>query len=91
MSEKEKDEIKSEVTGLVGTKGAIIFNDNLEKIKKIPLSRLSSLTLDEEPYVIAIDGTATPRIVKNCEYLKCNNLIATNFVDIDTDLNLVVL
>jgi len=91
MTEKEKEAIKDEVAGLVGTKGAIIFDNNLEKIKKVPLGRLGSLSLDEAPYVIAIDGTATPRLVKNCEDLGCSNLIANNFVDVDTDLNLVVL
>ena len=91
MTEKEKEAIKSEVAGLVGTKGAIIFDNNLEKIKKVPLGRLGSLSFDEAPYVIAIDGTATPRLVKNCEDLGCSNLIANNFVDVDTDLNLVVL
>ena len=91
ITEKEKEAIKDEVAGLVGTKGAVIFNSKLEKMKKVPLGRLNSLSLDEEPYVIAIDGTATPRLVKNCEDLGCQNLIANNFVDVDTDLNLVVL
>jgi DNA primase len=86
---KEKEKIKGEVDELVGTKGAVIFNKNLEKIRKVPIGRLSSLTLDEEPYVIAIDGTATPRVVENCERLGCNNLIAKTFVNTDTDINLV--
>ena len=91
LTDKEKEKIKEEVNELVGTKGAIIFNKDLEKIKKIPVGRLSVLELDEKPYVIAIDGTATPRVVENCERLGCQNLIAKTFVDTDTDVNLVSL
>ena len=80
-----------EVEDLVGTKGFVIFNKDLEKIIKMPLSRLATLRLegDEEPYIIAIDGTATPRIIEACEGLGCSNLIATNFVSSETDVNLV--
>ena len=38
---------------------------------------------------IAIDGTATPRVIENCEKLGCSNLIASNFVNADTNINLV--
>ena len=40
-------------------------------------------------YIIAIDGTATPRVVESCEKMGCSNLIATNFVTVDTKINLV--
>jgi len=89
MTSDEKDKIKSEVKGLVGTKGALIFNKNLEVIKKTPVGRLGSARVDEDAYVIAIDGTATPKVIDNCERLGCSNLIATNFVSSDTNLNLV--
>jgi DNA primase len=89
MTQKEKEEIKSEVEELIGTKGAAVFNEKLELIRKIPIGRLLALRLDNEPYVIAIDGTATPRIIEACERLGCHNLIATNFVYADTDVNLV--
>jgi len=89
ISAEEKEKIKEKIEELVGTKGAIIFNKKLEEIRKVPAGRLGSLRLDEKPYVIAIDGTATPRIVEGCERLGCDNLIATNFVDTNTDINLV--
>ena len=91
MKTSEKDKIKEEVEDLVGTKGAIIFNDKMEKVKKVPLARLGSTTIDEDAYVIAVDGTATARVVENCEKLGCSNLIATNFIPVDTDINLVSL
>ena len=91
ITAKEKEQISEEVGNLVGTKGAIIFDKDLKVIKKIPISRLSYLTLDEEPYILAIDGTATPRIISGCENIGCHNLIATNFVNTDTNVNLVSL
>lgn len=91
MTAKEKEAVKEEANGLVGTKGAIVFNQKLEVIKKTPVGGLSSLRVDEDPYVIAIDGTATPRIIESCENLGCDNLIATNFVSSDTNINLVSL
>jgi DNA primase len=89
ITPKEKEKIESEINDLVGTKGAVIFNKNLEKIKKVPMTRLGSISLDEEAHTIAIDGTATPRVIENCEKLGCSNLIATNFVGTNTDINLV--
>jgi len=90
MTAKEREQIKDSINELIGTKGVIIFNKKLEPIKKIPISRLSPLLqIDEEPYIIAIDGTATPKIVEICEQLGCNNLIATNFVYTETPINLV--
>ena len=91
ITSDEKDKIREDVNELVGTKGALVFNNKLEIIKKVPAGRLSSLNLDEEPYVIAIDGTATPKVIEICEEMGCSNLVATNFVPIDTKVNLVSL
>lgn len=92
LGSKEKEKIKEEVDELTGTKTALVFNENLEVIKKLPVGKLISLETDElneKPYIIAIDGTATPRIIESCERLRCSNLIATNFVSSDTNINLV--
>ena len=89
MTSKEKEQIKDKVEELAGTKGALIFNDKLEVIRKVPIGRLGYFTLDENPYVIAIDGVATPYVIEACEKLGCNNLIAKNFVYSDTNINLV--
>jgi len=91
ITSKEKEEIKSRVSDLVGTKAALVFNKDLEVIRKTPVAKLSSLRTDKEPYVIAIDGTATPKVIETCENLGCDNLIATNFVNTDTNINLVSL
>ena len=89
ITASEKQKIKPEIDDLIGSKGAMIFNKKLERIRKLPLTRLGSVRLDEEPYVIAIDGTAIPRVIETCERLGCSNLIATTFVAVDTDINLV--
>lgn len=89
MSSKEKEDIRDNVEELVGTKGALIFNQDLKIIRKIPVGILPNLRLDDLPYIIAIDGVATPRIIEACERLGCSNLIATNFVSSETDINLV--
>ena len=81
--------MSSEIDELTGSKGALIFDEDLNQIKKIPLRRLYSIDLGKEPYVIAIDGTATHKVIDICERLGCSNLIATNFIDTDTKINLV--
>ncbi len=91
ITSKEKEKIQDVVEDLVGTKGALIFDEDLKVVRKVPAGRLASLDFDEDPYVIAMDGTATPRIIENCERFGCSNLIATNFTSSDTNINLVSL
>ncbi|MBR9706032.1 DNA primase [Candidatus Pacearchaeota archaeon] len=88
MTKSERENIKDELDNLIGSKGIIIFDTDLKRIRKLPLSKLGNIRLEEDAYIIAIDGTATPRIVKTCEKIRCHNLIATNFVDVETDINL---
>jgi len=89
MTAKEKEQIREEVNDLIGSRGAIAFNEKLEVIQKFPLGKLQFMRFDEQPYVIAIDGTATHRIIESCERAGCSNLIASNFVYSDTKINLV--
>ena len=88
ITSAEKEKIRSEVEDLVGTKGVLVFNRNLDVVSRLPLRRLPSLRLHEPPYVIAIDGTATKKIIEACEYFNCHNLIASNFVSSDTPVHL---
>ncbi|MDD5192017.1 MAG: DNA primase DnaG [Candidatus Nanoarchaeia archaeon] len=89
MTAKEKEEIASELNKVIGSKNVVVFNEKLERIKKLPLRKIYSLDLREQPYIMAIDGTATPKIIEVCEHFGCSNLIATNFVSTDTNINLV--
>lgn len=89
MTPEEKDKVIDKVNDLVGTKGALVFNNKLEEIKKFPAGRIGSIELDEEAYIVAVDGAATRKVIENCERMGCSNLIAGNFVSTDTDINLV--
>jgi DNA primase len=89
MTAKEKEEIANELNKVIGSKNLVVFNEKLERIKKLPMRKIYSLDLSEQPYIMAIDGTATPKIIEICENIGCSNLIATNFVNTDTLINLV--
>jgi|SRR3989344_40086 len=91
ITAQEKEIVKEKMDEIQGTKNALIFDKNLEVVRTVPIGRLGSLRLEEAPYVIAMDDTATPRIIESCEQLGCDNLIAANFVSTDTSINLVSL
>ncbi|MAH07122.1 hypothetical protein CMI38_02635 [Candidatus Pacearchaeota archaeon] len=91
MTTKEKETVKKMMDEIKETKNALLLNKKLEIIKTTPFGRIGSLRIDEEPYIIAIDDTATPRIIEGCEKLRCDNLIASNFVSSETNINLVSL
>jgi DNA primase len=91
MTDEEKEKIKKHLNELEGSKQVVVFNERLEKIDEIPLRKIYALSPNQKPYIIAIDGTATPKIIEICERFGCSNLIATNFVDANTNINLVSL
>ena len=89
MSSEEIEKVKEHLDELIGTKAAIFFNKDLEVIKKMPLSRLGYIKIEEPVYVLAINDTATPNIIRGAEGLGVQNLVAKNFTTTDTDINLV--
>ena len=91
LTEKQKQDIKNHIEDLVGTKAAILFNEALEVIKKLPISRLGYFTSNEPIHAIAINDTALPNIIKAAEKLGAGHLVAKNFTTTDTDINLVPL
>jgi hypothetical protein len=74
---------------LIGTKAAILFNKKMEVIRKLPLSRLGYFRPEEEVYVLAINDTAIPGIIRAAEEMRVHNLAAKNFTTTNTSLNLV--
>jgi hypothetical protein len=66
-----------------------MFNKNLEIIRKIPLSRLFYFRPEEQVFVLAINDTATPSIIKAAEQMQASNLAAKNFTTTNTSINLV--
>jgi len=89
MTAEEKETVKEHLDELIGTKAAILFNKNMEIIKKMPISRLGYLRVEESPYILAINDTAIPPIIRAAEAMGASNLVAKNFTTTDTNINLV--
>ncbi len=89
MTEKEKEVAKKALDELIGTKAAILFNRKMEIIRKIPLGRLGFFRSEEEVYVLAINDTAIPGIIRAAEEMGVQNLAAKNFTTTNTSINLV--
>jgi len=89
MTSEEEEIAKKYLDELIGTKAAILFNKKMEVIKKMPLNRLGYFRPEEEVYVLAINDTAIPGIIRAAESMGVQNLIAKNFTVTDTEINLV--
>ena len=74
---------------MVGTKVAILYNKKMEVIMKMPMSRLGYFRPSEEVYVLAINDTAIPPIIRAAEAMGASNLAAKNFTTANTDVNLI--
>jgi len=89
MTEEQVSKVKAVMDEMLGTKAAILFNKNMEVIKKMPLGRLFYFKPEEEIYVLAINDTALPNIIRAAEEMGVSNLAAKNFTTTNTDINLV--
>jgi DNA primase len=89
LSEKEVQKIKEALDEMVGTRAAVVFNKKLEIIQKLPISRLPYTRFEEKPYVLAINDTALPAIVRFAEELGVKHLAAKNFTTTNTSIELI--
>jgi DNA primase len=89
ITESQIEKIKEIMDEMIGTKAAVLFNRNMEIIRKIPLSRLFYFKPEQEVYVLAINDTALPNIIRAAEEMKVKNLAAKNFTVTNTDINLI--
>ena len=89
MKDEEVTKVKEVLDDMVGIKAAVLFNKKMEVIMKMPLNRLFYYRPDQEIYVLAINDTAIPAIIKLAEQLGVHNLAAKNFTTTNTDINLV--
>lgn len=89
MTKEEKDKAKAAIDELVGTKGAILFNEKMEVLRKMPLSRLAYFQAEGPVYAMAINDTAVPSIIKIAEGMQVSHLLAKNFTTTDTYMELV--
>jgi len=90
FTEEEIAKARKIMDELTGTKGVVLLNENLEVVRKIPLSQLYNLG-HGRVYAMVIDGIATSFIVKIAEKLYCKHLVARNFAFTDTSMDLVSL
>ena len=91
LKKEEKETIKKHLDELIGTRAALLFNKNMDLIKKMPISRLMYFKPEEEVYVLAVNDTAYPSIIRVAEEINAKHLIANNFTTTDTKVNLVSL
>jgi len=89
LTAKEKEKIKEQIDEMIGTKGAIIFDGKMNVVRKMPIGSLGYFTSQEPAYVVAINDTALPYIIKTAEKLGAKHLAAKNFTTTDTYLDLV--
>jgi DNA primase len=89
MTKEEKEKAKAAVDELVGTKGAILFNEKMEVLRKMPLSRLPYFQAEGPVYAMAINDTATPSVIRIAEQMKVAHLLAKNFTTANTYMDLV--
>lgn len=90
LTEEEIEKIREIMDEITGTRGAVLLNERLDVIKKIPLSQLYNLRF-REVYAVVIDGIVTLPIVREVEKLNCRHLAARNFAFTETDMDLVSL
>ena len=64
MTEKEKEIVTAALDEMVGTKVAILYNKKMDIIMKMPMSRLGYFRPSEEVYILAINDTAIPPIIR---------------------------
>jgi len=91
LTAKEKEKVIEAIGEVVGAKAAILFNEDVEIITKLPISRLSHYKTEAPVHAVAINDTALPNIIRAVEDLGAGNLVAKNFTTTDTDLNLISL
>jgi len=89
LSGKEIEKIKSALDEMIGTRAAVVFNNKLDIIQKLPISRLPYARFEEKPFVLAINDTALPAIVRFAEELGVKHLAAKNFTTTNTSIELI--
>lgn len=77
LTPEEKKKLKATMEDLFGTRGACIFDHNLNVLGKVPLSELSTTirSLSGGIYALALDGAIDIDLVKTAEKLGITHLV----------------
>ena len=80
LSEVEKKLFKETLDDLFGTRGACIFDQNLNILGKVPMSELMTTikSLNGGVYALALDGSVDVDLVQTAEKLGVTHVIATD-------------
>ena len=91
LSSKDKDKLKELFQKNRGSGKAILLDQNIEEIKKVPARGLGSALkrIREKPFAIIIDGAITRSVIKNAEESGTKALVAKNFATTDTSIELL--
>ena len=80
ISPEEKKKLKQTMEDLFGTRGACIFDQNLNILGKVPISELNTTikSLKGGIYALTLDGTVDLELLKLSERLGIKFLIGTS-------------
>ena len=91
LTEVEKEELR-EILNKLGSKEAVVLNSEFEIVKNTNVNRLrNTLRYVEKPFIVVMEGKATPPTIRTVEEAGCPYLVAHNFVSEDTKVKLISL
>ncbi len=93
LSDSDKEKLKKLSDENEGSKQAILLDDSLTEMKRVPVRSLGSYLnkSEKKPRVIIIDGTVTSPIIEAAEEAMCQVIAAKNFATNDTKIQLLSL
>ena len=79
LAPHERIVLKQTMEDLLGTRGACIFDNNLQVLGKVPLSELTSTmkSLNGGIFAVALDGQIDVELVRLAEKLEITHLVGT--------------
>ena len=89
-----KEKLRKKYSDIIGSKSAVILDENLDVIRKVGARELSKIIGDSRKniFAIVVDGAITNTLVKACEDSGVRYIAATNFGSVkETNINLVSL
>ncbi len=91
LSQEEKDKLKKILKEIEDSGKAILLDDSLNQTKEISARGFggSLKRINERPYAIVLDGTATSSIIEAVEDVKCRVLVAKNFAATSNNIKLL--
>ena len=93
LNDAERKTIGTMLEGLLGTKGALVLDDKMNVLGKVPLAELSSTlkTLNQGVYAVVLDGSVERELVDVAERSSLKHIVAmdTHVKPMECRLNIV--